>query len=302
LNNLAALLLLPIISLFSILIYWGGSTVYASENVSFSHTYLNDLIYKVGSLNAQRTFPPKVVTIITKESEQKMLVFSSTAEQIAQEAGIEVDFDDMVLPTETIVSDGGIVQIVKVDVELLKKSEEIPYETKEVESETLNTGSLAVEQEGVAGVKEKTIKVIHQDGKVVRSEVIATDVLLEPVVEILLVGTKPVTIASCPYWGAVVDRIATTDKEKHWMKFIMYGESGCDSGRVSRGSGAYKGLFQFSPTTFSRKSTGSIWDGTEQIKVVHQMFHSVPAKDRSAYLGSQWPHYHKVYLSKYGWN
>lgn len=301
LNNLAAFILLPILSVFALFTYLGVPTVYASDETVFSDANFNNLVYKVGRLNAQRTFPPKVITLVTKDGQEKKLVFSSTTTEIIKELNVQIDFDDLVLPEDSVVSNGGVIQIIKVDIELIKKSEDIPYVTREVETEDLNTGAVSIEQEGVLGVKEKIIKVTHKDGKVVGSELVSTDILLEPVEQILLIGTKPVTIASCDYWGDVVDRIASSDKEKRWMKFVMFRESGCDSGRVSHGSGFYKGLFQFAPATFRNKGGSNIWDGTEQIEIVHQMFNYYSGQQQSDYLKSQWNASHRAYLDKYGW-
>jgi hypothetical protein len=252
-------------------------------------------------LNEQSTFPPKVVTIVTKDGARKELVFSATAEEIIKEIGIHMDLNDMVKPDDhQVVANNGVVQVVKVDIEILTRTESVPFDTEEVETEALTTGSVQVKQKGAEGLREKIIKIIHEDGRVVKSEIVASDIVKKPIQQILLIGTKPVTVAGCDYWGAVVDRLISDPKERHWMKFMMYAESGCDSGKVSRGSGAYKGLFQFSPTTFYRKSVGNIWDGTEQIRVVDAMYNSVSESNRSEYLSGQWPHYHRVYLEKYG--
>jgi hypothetical protein len=275
LNNLKiTLLFLPIFILFFVLLGKGVAFADSSGEGAFVNVYLSNLLYRVGSLNGQRTFPPKIVTIITSTGETKQLVFGSTAKDILRESGVSVDIDDMVEPSqEDIVSDRGVIKVVKVDVELVKRSEEVPYDIKEVETEELTTGALQIEQEGVTGVREKTIKIVHQDGKVVKSEVVSTNIIQEPIEQILLIGTKPVTIQDCAHWDAVINLLvpAADDPIKNnWMRYIMRAETWCDSGQNTNNK--YLGLNQFLRSTYAGNGGVNIWDGTEQIRVVSRMY------------------------------
>jgi hypothetical protein len=274
LNNLKLFLfILPISILFLIFTGRVSSHVQASGTV-LPNTYLNQLLLSTVGINEQSTFPPRVVTIVTKDSSWKELVFSQTADEIVKELGIIVDLNDMVKPDDDqIVANNGIVQIVKVDIEMFTKTEDVAFSTKEVETETLTTGTVQVKQEGAEGVREKTIKIVHEDGKVVKSEIVVSSIVKEPIEQILLIGTKPVTIQDCAHWDTVINLLvpAADDPIKNnWMRYIMRAETWCDSGQNTNNK--YLGLYQFLRSTYAGNGGVNIWDGTEQIRVVSKMY------------------------------
>lgn len=94
--------------------------------------------------------------------------------------------------TKTILEkNSGNNPIFKVHVEQpVVKSETIPYETKEIETDSLEKGERKIETEGVNGSKLVTSKEAMVNGKVVKSEIYTSKVKAEPKKEVVLVGTK----------------------------------------------------------------------------------------------------------------
>ena len=94
--------------------------------------------------------------------------------------------------TKTILEkNSGKNPIFKVHVEQpVVKSETIPYETKEIETDSLEKGERKIETEGVNGSKLVTSKETMVNGKVVKSEIYTSKVKAEPKKEVVLVGTK----------------------------------------------------------------------------------------------------------------
>ncbi|MGG4179292.1 G5 domain-containing protein [Virgibacillus pantothenticus] len=89
-------------------------------------------------------------------------------------------------PVEEITRVGTKVTEVKEE----QKTEEIPYETKEKEDPTLDKGEKVVKQEGVAGEKTITYNVTYVNGEEVDREIASEEITVEPVDEIILIGTK----------------------------------------------------------------------------------------------------------------
>jgi len=94
-------------------------------------------------------------------------------------------------PVDEIIRVGTKVTEVKEE----QKTEEIPYGTKEIEDPTLDYGEKIVDQAGVAGEKEVTYKVTYVNGEEVAREKVSEDVTVQPVDEIIKVGTKIVEIS-----------------------------------------------------------------------------------------------------------
>lgn len=83
-------------------------------------------------------------------------------------------------------------------VEVVEKEEkeifDIDFKTIEKEDPTLNKGETKVEQEGKKGIKEVTYIVTYVDGKQTSKEIIKSEVIEEPIDEVILVGVKPILL------------------------------------------------------------------------------------------------------------
>lgn len=221
-------------------------------------------------------FAPKVVTVISNDGNKKALVYGRYVSEVLAEMGVSLDDDDIAIPDLTeVISDERVIQVIKVDIEYKTRQEVIPYSLIETKTEDLNTGTVQIKQNGSDGLLTKTIKIIYRDEIAFKSSVVKTEVTKKAVDKIVLIGTKPVTIQSCGYWDAVIDRYVdpTLFKQKNdWMKFIMRCETWCDSGQNTRN--VYLGLYQFNKKTFAAYGGSNIWDGTEQIEVVSEMYNT----------------------------
>jgi vancomycin resistance protein YoaR len=80
---------------------------------------------------------------------------------------------------------GQMVEVVSEDYQ------EIPYKTFEKEDETVPEGDVVVKQKAVAGFSVATVRLIKQDGKLVKREIISRDTVL-PRHKIMLVPPKSV--------------------------------------------------------------------------------------------------------------
>ena len=135
----------------------------------------------------------KTITLKIGDKEEKKKVLSDTVEDLMKELGIELDEHDVVTtkPANEIV-DKGIVGIERVDKKQFSKTEEIPYESEVIENNEMYQGETKVIQAGVKGEQIHTMQNVYVNDKLVSVENLDTEVVKEPVKEIVHKGTKEV--------------------------------------------------------------------------------------------------------------
>lgn len=135
----------------------------------------------------------KTITLKIGDKEEKKKVLSDTIEDLMKELGIELDEHDVVTtkPANEIV-DKGIVGIERVDKRQFSKTEEIPYESEVIENNEMYQGETKVIQAGVKGEQIHTMQNVYVNDKLVSIENLDTEVVKEPVKEIVHKGTKEV--------------------------------------------------------------------------------------------------------------
>lgn len=288
-----SLLVLTVTVLIVTGLEFGASYIYAAESKK-DNSQLIALTTSSLPKENRSIFAPKVVTVTSKEGTLKQLVYGKTVGEVLSEMEIHLDENDLAVPDlGEVITEKRAIQVIKVDVEYKNRQEVIPFTLIERKTEELNTGTVKLEQEGTDGLLTKTIKIIYRDGVAYKSSVVKSEVTKDPIDKIVLIGTKPVTIQSCGYWDAVIDRYVdpTIFKQKNdWMKFIMRCETWCDSGQNTRN--VYFGLYQFNKKTYAAYGGNNIWDGTEQIEIVSKMY------DTPGNRGWHWPACNAKYLSR----
>lgn len=135
----------------------------------------------------------KTITLKIGDKVEKKKVLSETIDDLIEELGIELDEHDVVTtkPANEIV-DKGIVGIERVDKKQFSKTEEIPYESEVIESDEMYQGETKVVQAGVKGEQIHTMQNVFVNDKLVSIENLDTEVVKEPVKEIVHKGTKEV--------------------------------------------------------------------------------------------------------------
>lgn len=135
----------------------------------------------------------KTITLKTGDNEEKKKVLSDTVDDLIEELGIELDEHDVVTtkPANEIV-DKGIVGIERVDKKQFSKTEEIPYESEVIENDEMYQGETKVVQAGVKGEQIHTMQNVFVNDKLVSIENLDTEVVKEPVKEVVHKGTKEV--------------------------------------------------------------------------------------------------------------
>ena len=115
---------------------------------------------------------------------------AATVEDLLKEQDITLGDDDkMNKKPDAEVTDGMKIVIKRVTYKNVKETEEIDYETETQYSDSLESGTSEVVQNGVKGEKEVTYKVKYVDGKEDSRKKVSEKTTKEPVNEIISYGT-----------------------------------------------------------------------------------------------------------------
>lgn len=129
--------------------------------------------------------------VLTAGGTQTPVTVAGTVQDLLDQQGIEPDDDDIVEPApQTVLRDGLTVTYVVVDVRETTRDEQIPFESKKVESDEMLVGESEVTTTGKPGTKRITTRETYHDGELVNSEQVGEEVVTEPVTQITTVGTK----------------------------------------------------------------------------------------------------------------
>jgi uncharacterized protein YabE (DUF348 family) len=118
----------------------------------------------------------------------------ATVRDVLLEAGITLrDEDATSVPLGAAAVDGMVVVVSRGGTTSDRVTEVIPFETERIESDELPKGHESVETRGVPGERVSTYEVRTRDGAEYQRELVDRSVTVEPVTEVVLVGTLDVS-------------------------------------------------------------------------------------------------------------
>lgn len=149
---------------------------------------------------------------ITADGETREVETSAqTVEDVLKKFQVELDEDDRVEPEgKTKVIEGMEITVHRVEVKEEVKTEEVPFETKYQDTDSLYEGETQVKTQGVAGEKEVTYQVTFVDGEEESREAASEKVTKEPVAEVVLRGTAEREQSGAGGSGTFVDLYGNT--------------------------------------------------------------------------------------------
>ncbi|MDR0957522.1 MAG: G5 domain-containing protein, partial [Candidatus Nomurabacteria bacterium] len=214
----------------------------------------------------------KVVNLSLYGQEMTLRTQTKTVEDLLKEKRIELAPDDtMNVDGEMEIFSQMSLKIYRNGIQTISATEEIPFETQEVQDDTKYVGYREVQNAGANGVKSVVYEVNMQNGEEVARTKISEVVVESPVAQVEIVGTKPRSVP----WTGSVDReawlreagIAESDwgyvqyiieHEGSWCPVRWQNDRGCnDHGTVAPSRLGY-GMFQATPGT-KMASAGSDW-------------------------------------------
>jgi resuscitation-promoting factor RpfB len=120
----------------------------------------------------------------------------STVQQAISAANIQLGSLDRVdPPLYSLLEDNEAVQVVRVAEKFEVEEEEIPFEQLRQPTELLPEGQLQMDpvQKGEPGLKQTTYRILYEDGEEVSRSYFNSEILKQPVPQIVLVGVLPLT-------------------------------------------------------------------------------------------------------------
>jgi len=130
--------------------------------------------------------------------------------------GVQVNQHDYAIPgVETQLVPGLVVQLVRVEEDILVQEVSIPYSTDLQPNPNLALDSRAIVRAGEPGLKTQTIRITYEDGEEIDREVVEETVLTAPSSEIVDYGTNIV-------WNTLD---TPTGPVRYWRKLRMYATS-----------------------------------------------------------------------------
>ena len=198
-----------------------------------------------GGLSMEVVTPKRVVLKFGAEKAKRHNLPVATVGELLEETGVKVDRDDVVRPSRGAeLGDGDRVVVVKRGVISKRVADErIEAGTVRRDDDTLAKGETETVRQGRDGVRDVTYRTSFRNGTAVRTVVVSSRVVREPVDAIVKVGTKdepvapaaPSTPAAAVGGGSVWDAIAACESGGNWA--------------ANTGNGYYGGL-QFSLGTW----------------------------------------------------
>jgi len=164
-----------------------------------------------------------------------------TLAAVLSQAGITVGpTDEVSVDLQTRPTDGLSVVIVRITTGQQVASTPIPFSTKTVSDPTLLVGTKKVEQTGRAGTLASTYQLNYADGVQTAKNLVAQQVSLAPVSQVIGIGTKPKPKPKpAPVYKVAADGL-------NWAALAR-----CESGgRANAFDPPYYGLYQFTAYTW----------------------------------------------------
>jgi uncharacterized protein YabE (DUF348 family)/3D (Asp-Asp-Asp) domain-containing protein len=149
------------------------------------------------AVSVQLTADGKTETYLTPEK--------TVREFLTAEAVVLNELDKLSAGLDDVVEAGMALTIVRVTKEVVEETQSIAFGVQEKKDSTLLKGKTVVKQEGTKGEKKITKEITYEDGVEVAQVELSSEMILEPVDKIVMVGTKaPVVYASKPSSGSIV--------------------------------------------------------------------------------------------------
>ncbi|MBI3360093.1 MAG: G5 domain-containing protein [Chloroflexi bacterium] len=145
--------------------------------------------------NATRAGPVNV-SITADGQTQTVTTAGPTVREALAQAAIALGKDDKIMPPEfTAVGEGLAIKVIRVTEKLDVEQTVLPFERQTVKNEGLPEGETRLLQIGVNGVQETTYRTVYEDGVQVSRSVVRQHVVVDPVPEIVMIGSQASFVA-----------------------------------------------------------------------------------------------------------
>ena len=145
----------------------------------------------LGGLRVDIDLPHAITTHVDGQS-HVLVTTKTTLREALDEAGIVINPGDTVSsPLDQRPADGEGVVIVRVTSGQVQESASIPFATQTKPDASLYVGTKKVAQAGKNGTRVRTYQIVYADGKQTSKTLVSDVVTVQPVPQVIAVGTKP---------------------------------------------------------------------------------------------------------------
>ncbi len=213
-------------------------------------------------------------SVTVKADDKTVTVCAAAGKTVADAvaaAGVTLGDEDMLnVSAKRFVSNGLAVEITRVAYKDYQKTYSISYETEIKYTSTLRQGATKVQQAGVAGVKTVTYRDRLENGKVISTETISTEITKQPVNKIVLKGTKVGKVVSEAPFDIALDSAGqplTYTKKLSGMATAYTSDRGDSGAWTATGRRAQVGVVAVDPRVIPYGT--KLWIVSEDGKIVY---------------------------------
>ncbi|WP_308112901.1 ubiquitin-like domain-containing protein [Streptomyces sp. DH12] len=179
----------------------------------------------------------RTVTFLADGRERTVRTNAATVADALDQAGITLDGDDTTsVPPGSFPRDGQTVTVLRITGGRETRDEAVPFAVRRVEDPRLFRGTEVVTRQGRQGLRRVTYELRSVNGVAERPRRTGSELVREPVTQVVRVGTRPMPRSVTGADGLDWDALARC-------------ESGGRPDAVDA-SGTYGGLYQFDPGTW----------------------------------------------------
>lgn len=184
---------------------------------------------------------PQRVTVLADGRRSVRMTTAPTVKDFLDEIHLRLGRTDKVsVPLTVYPTSGTVVQVTRISHSVIKASQAIAFRTITRGTSQLYQGESKVADEGTAGLRQVTWRIVYRDGKIASKTLVASRLIASPHPRIVYVGTKvrPAPPSNTPSADGL-----------NWPALANC-ESGGNPRSVSSG-GTYRGLYQFTMGTWA---------------------------------------------------
>jgi len=232
----------------------------------YTDTYVTNFVGDGAVGEKVTVIPAKPITLSVDGTTKTVRTQAPTVGQFLAGANIKMGKEDTTsMPLDAPVLPGDDLTVTRVSDVTVTQHEVLPYATKTDKDPDLYVGQSQTTQAGVNGGRDVTYHIRYNDGTEVERDILNVANLVNPVSQIVQVGTKVRFAGSIEYWRADVQAAAAANGvDPNLMLAIMSCES---NGNAAASNGTHFGLYQYDMTTWAGVggTSSNIYDGPTQI-------------------------------------
>jgi len=143
---------------------------------------------KINEIQIKRAVP---VYVSVDGQELELMTYKDTVREVLEDNSIELYENDRLEGAclDDKITEGMQVKIVRVEEKIVTENEQIPYEVVSRANSRMEKGKQKIVTDGKEGVKQKSFKVVIEDGIEVSRELIKEEVVTSPVDKVVEYGT-----------------------------------------------------------------------------------------------------------------